>query len=321
MADLIGEPGVFQGIPHSVYHGQLTVAPSMSASMAVEILDGCPRTMWKDSYLNPDFERAQKREYDLGTAGHLALLEPDEWADRVVAVEADSYRTNAAKEARETAYANGKTPLLPAHVEAVMGLRKAVLADPVAGPALIGGRSEQTLVWRDRNKPGIFLKCRPDKAPEDWSWLADIKTTTSAHPRALKKKAHDMNWAMQAEWYLDGVEAVTGIRPEHFYFIAVEVAPPHLVTVCRYRPRLGEKPRGLEWAAMMNRKAIDLFASCVEADDWPPYTRSVVELDLPTYAEYQLEERRAEGEFDTAKPDRALLKRAMDFQKPLEIGA
>lgn len=316
----IEKPGVYQGVSNAEYHGQLTPTPSMSSSMGVEILDGCPRTLWENSYLNPDFERAQKREYDLGTAGHLALLEPDEWAERVVVIEADSYRTNAAKEARDKAYAVGKTPLLPPHVAAVMGLRAAVLADPVAGKALIGGKSEQTLVWRDR-KTGVFLKCRPDKAPDDWSWLADIKTTTSAHPRALKKKAHDMGWAQQAEWYLDGVEAVTGIRPEHFYFIAVEVSPPHLVTVCRYRPRIGEKPRGLEWAAMMNRRAIDMFASCVEANDWPPYTRSVVELDLPTYAEYQLEERRAEGEFDTAKPDRAALKAALEFQKPLEIGA
>lgn len=316
---MIEKPGVYQDIPQTIYHSQLTAAPSMSASMAVEILEGCPRTMWNDSYLNPDHERTQKREYDLGTAGHLALLEPDEWASRVVVVEADSYRTNVAKEARDKAYADGKTPLLPQHVEAVSGLRAAVLADPVAGKALIGGRSEQTLVWRDR-KTGLFLKCRPDKAPDDWSWLADLKTTTCTHPRALKKKAHDAGWAQQAEWYLDGVEAVTGIRPEHFYFIAVEVAPPHLVTVCRYRPRIGEKPRGLEWAAMMNRKAIDLFASCVAIDEWPSYAQGVVELDLPTYAEFQLEERRAEGEFTTTRPTSAVLRRAMDFQKPLEIG-
>lgn len=316
---IIEAPGVFQNIPQAEYHLQLTPTPSMSASMAVEILEGCPRTLWQDSYLNPDYERAEKRQYDLGTAGHLALLEPDEWSARVAVIDAADYRTKAAQEARDAAYLAGKTPLLPKHVDDVMGLRAAVLADPIAGKAFVGGKSEQTVVWRDR-KTGIWLKCRPDKAPDDWSWLADLKTTTCTHPRALKKKAHEMGWAQQAEWYLDGVEAVTGIRPEHFYFVCAEIKPPHLVTVCRYRPRLGEKPRGLEWAEMMNRKAIDLFAACVETNDWPSYTSAVVDLDLPTWAEFALEERRAEGEF-TARPTAAVLRRAMDFQKPINIGA
>lgn len=311
---MIDRPGVYQDVSLDAYHQQLTPTPSMSASMAVEILEGCPRSLLQNSYLNPAHEREQKLEYNLGTAGHLALLEPDEWKERVVVVDADSYRTGAAREARDAAYAAGKTPLLLKHVDDVMGLRAAVLADPIAGKAFVGGKSEQTVVWRDR-KTGIWLKCRPDKAPDDWSWVADIKTTTCTHPRALQKKAHEMGWAQQAEWYLDGVEAVTGIRPEHFFFICVEARPPHLVTVCRYRPRLGEKPRGLEWAAMMNRKAIDLFAACVESNDWPSYTSAVIDLDLPSWAEFALEERRAAGEF-TARPAAAVLRRAMDFQKP-----
>ena len=141
------------------------------------------------------------------------------------------------------------------------------------------------------------------------------------NPRALRKRAHEGGWAQRADWYLDGVEAATGIRPVHFYFIAVEVKPPHLVTVCRYRPKLGQPPDALVWAKKMNRRAIDTFAACVAANEWPAYADGIIDLDLPTYAEYQLDEREAEGDFTPLKPTAALLRAGMDSQKPIRIGA
>lgn len=314
MVALITKPGVYQ-IPAEQYHGQLTPSPSMSAGMAIDIIAECPRKMLDGCYLNPDWVPDNRADFDLGTAGHVALLEPDEWAARVAIVDAENYKTNAAKAAREAAYEAGKTPLLPKHADQVMGIRKAVLAHKTASAAIANGKSELSVIAQDR-KTGVWLKCRPDKSAPDWSWLADLKTTTNVHPRALQKKAHDDGWAQRAEWYLDVVQGATGIRPAHYYFIAVEVKPPHLVKVCRYKARIAEKPRALEWGAIMNRRAIDLFAECVATGQWPGYGDDVLELDLPSYAEFQLEERRDAGEF-TTKPSAALLRQAAEFQSPI----
>lgn len=312
---MITSPGVYDHISNATYHGQLTPEPSISASMAVTLISACPRKLWNGCYLNPEFEREEKTTFDLGTAGHLALLEPADWESRTVIIDAADYKKQASQEARDAAYLAGKIPLLPKHVDQIMGLRKAVLADPIAGPAFTGGNFEQTVVCRDR-KAGVYLKCRPDKRASDWSWIADLKTTTTANPRALRAKAFDDGWAQRAEWYMDVVECATGIRPAEFFFIVAEVKPPHLVTVCRFKPVLGDKPAALQWASMMNRKAIDVFAHCVATNEWPSYTDRVFDLEFPTYAEYRLQERCDAGDFATDKPSAAILRRAAEFQRP-----
>lgn len=315
------KPGVHDGISNAAYHGQLTPKPSISASMAVTLMEHCPLKLWSGCYLNPDYEREEKTTWDLGTAGHLALLEPSEWAARTVIIDAADYKKPANQDLRDAAYLAGKTPLLPKHVDQIMGLRKSVLADPIAGPAFATGTGrefEQTIICRDR-KTGVYLKCRPDVRAADWSWVADLKTTTNANPRALKAKAFDDGWAQRAEWYMDVIEGATGIRPAEFFFIVPEVKPPHIVTVCRFKPELGDKPAALQWASMMNRKAIDVFAECVATNRWPGYTDRVVDLEYPNWAEYRLQERCDAGDFAISKPTATARRAADNFHKPLGV--
>lgn len=313
---MIDKPGVYDGISNADYHAQLTPTPSISSSMAVTLMEDCPRKLWHGCYLNPDFEREEKTTFDLGTAGHLALLEPDDWALRTVIIEGfDDYKKAAAKDARDEAYAAGKTPLLTKYVEQIMGLRSAVLADPVAGPAFAHGPSEQTIVSRDK-QTGTFLKCRPDKRADDWSWIADLKCTTSANPRDLRTKAFNSAWFQRVSWYLDVVQGATGTRPAEYFFIVAEVKPPHLVTVCRFKPKLGDDPGAVAWGSRMNRKAIDLFAECVAANNWPSYTNRVVDLEFPTWAEYRLQERDDAGDF-TTRPTTAARANAAKFHQPI----
>lgn len=301
MTTLIDKPGVYDGIPNRHYHLQLTPTPSMSASMAVEIESSCPRKLWHDCYLNPNFERQQKLDFDLGTAAHLALLEPHDWDNAIAVIEANDYKTNAAQAARRDAYAAGKTPLLPKHVDKITGLRDACLADEDTREFFETGIAEQTVVARDP-KTGIWSKARPDKRAPDWSWIADLKTTTSANPIALPNKSDDHGWGQRAEWYFDVVELATGIRPAEFFFIVAEIDAPHIAQVARFKPRLGMKPRSMEIGALLNRHAIDTFAECVRTNTWPKYAKGLVEIDPPVRAEYRLETRIAAGEFETRKP-------------------
>lgn len=314
----IAKPGVYDGISNADYHKQLTPTPSISAGMAVDLMDTCPRKLWNGCYLNPDLQREEKTAFDLGTAAHLALLEPGEWNARTVIIDAADYKKPSNQDLRDDAYLAGKTPLLPKHVDQIMGLRKAVLADPIAGPAFEGGHSEQTVVCRDR-KTGVYLKCRPDKRANDWSWIADIKTTTTANPRALRAKAFEDGWGQRAEWYMDVVEEAAGVRPTEFFFIVAEIKAPHLITVCRFKPQLGDKPAALGWASMMNRKAIDVFAECVAANKWPSYTDRVVDLEFPNWAEYRLQERCDAGDF-APRYSAAIAARAAEFHQPLGAG-
>lgn len=315
VTEKISQAGVYD-IPREQYHGDSAIGPSLSASGAKTLVDSCPAVFWHESYLNPDYAAEQKTDFDIGNASHLIMLEPEQWGARVVEVEANDYRTKAAQEARDAAYAAGKTPLLPKHRDKIIAMHKALMRHPIARTAFTQGLPEQSYFCRDE-KNGVWLKARPDFMPSHGKWIVDYKSTGSANPREFKKRAWDNGYAQQAAWYLDVVEAVTGSRPDEFWFVAQETDAPHLVSVCK----LDE--RALSWGAILNRRAIDVFAKCCAANSWPGYRDpqkpdrdAAFVISLPTYAEFQLEERREAGEFagiDFAHPKH---QRAADMQRP-----
>lgn len=303
----ITTPGVYD-IANEAYHGDCCDGPSLSSSGARTLVEECPAAFWWNSYLNPDYETEQKKEFDLGTAAHTALLEPDTWLDRIVLVDAKNYQTKAAKEARDAAWDEGKTPLLPHHRDTVFKMSRALMVHPLARKAWSSGRAEPSYFWRDPVH-GVWLKCRPDFVPDHGRWIVDYKTTTSAHPRSFVRRVADMGYFQQAAWYIDGIAAVTGQAPEEWWFVVQEIKPPFLVSVFML------EARAIEWGRIMNRRAVDLFAECLAADHWPGYGETAQVIGLPTWAEFQLEERHEAGEF-TKRPTEEQKRMAMEAQAP-----
>lgn len=324
MADKITIPGVHD-IPADAYHGNCCDGPSLSHSGARDLVEECPAMFWHGSPLNPAHVREEKRQFDFGSGAHLLSLEPDQWSERVVIVEGKTkdgkpskgYTSDDAKAQRDGAYAAGKIPLLVSDVDAIHAMRARLLEHPIARKLFRGGRSERSYFWRDA-ATGVWLKCRPDREADDLSWLADYKTVPSVHPRYLQRRVFDHGHHSQAAWYLDGVERAGKRRPDHFFFVAQQNEEPHLVTVYQI------ETRAIEWGQMANRRAIDLFARCVAANDWPAYRDpktpdrdTVLTIGLPGYAEFQLTDRMDAGEFDRIKFSAAQLQRAAEFQRPL----
>lgn len=309
----VTRPGVYRGMPAETYHGDCCDAPSLSASGAKLLMDECPAAFWHASTMNPDFVPERKREFDIGTAAHLVFLEPDLFGERVVVIDAADYRTKAARDARDDAYAAGKTPLLTEQARQVQAMRNALFAHPIARKAFSGGEAELSMFWRDQTF-GVWLKTRPDYLPAHGRWVVDYKTAASANPRAFAKRAYDLGYFQQAAWYLDGVEATTGRRPEHFWFVVQQKDLPHLVTVCQ----LDEA--AIEWGRLLNRKAVEVFARCLERGEWPgyrqpdaPHVDKAFIIGLPGYAHFQLQDRDDAGEF---KPTPEMLSLATRAQAP-----
>src|SRR5690606_1065600 len=68
--------------------------------------------------------RETTKALDLGRAAHAIVLEGDE--SPIVAVDADSYRTAAARAQRDAARAAGKIPLLPHELATVRAMAAAL---------------------------------------------------------------------------------------------------------------------------------------------------------------------------------------------------
>lgn len=254
----ITEPGIY-AMPAEIYHADPTPEPSLSSSGARTLANGPPALYWHERQ-NPPV----KRVFEIGTAGHLMVLEPDQFAERVLTLDFDDYRTKAAQEQRDMARAAGRVPLLAKEAAAVAEMRKALWADPVAGKAFEGGTAEQAMFWRDAES-GIWCRTRPDYLPPHRRYLVDYKTSVSADPREFGKRMLDYGYHQQAAWYLDGVEAVTGERPERFAFVVQEKAAPYLVSVCWV------DQEAIEIGRELNRYARGVFAWCLRRGEWPGY--------------------------------------------------
>ncbi len=305
------EPGL-----HDILADEYHDLPALSASGAWTIVQACPLKYWWNSPMNPVYTPKHNRAFDFGTAAHLAVLEPAQFAARTLIIDAPDYRTNLAKERRDAAYLAGKTPVLADQVDAVLRVRKAIHEHPVAGNAFCDGRAEQSFTWRDP-ETGLACKARGDWLRNGNRYIVDLKTSSSANPLSFPRTAFGLGYVLRAAWYIDGFELATGSRLEDYWFVVVEKEEPHLVSVFRYNER------AIEWGRLMCRQALATLAQCIAKDECPGYRDparpdrdAAFSLGIPTYAEYQLQERFEAGGFAAERPRPDLMRAAMQRFAP-----
>ena len=269
------EPGVYEDVPDTDYHHDQV---SLSSSGARTLLNDSPARFAYDR----EHGSGPKRTYDLGHAAHRLVLGA---GSELVEVEHDNYLTKAAKEAKADAYAQGLVPLLSKEMRVAEAMAAKVRSHPVAAMLLEAGRPEVSLYWTDEAS-GVQLRARPDWLPARPGRLiiTDYKTTVTAHPKKFARKAADYGYHQQAPWYIDGAIALELDEDPAFVFIAQEKEPPYLVSVVELDAAAIAEGRRL------NRQAIDLYAQCVEDNEWPGYGDGVELLSLPAWAAPRIEE-------------------------------
>lgn len=299
------KPGIHT-ISETAYHADPCPAPSLSSSIAKILLAQTPRHAWMaHPRLNPNFEPETSSEFDIGSAAHALLV----GAGRdIVAVEADSWRSSAAKEARDRARADGKIPLLPSqytNVVAMAAAAQAQLAHHESRAFLDAANlSERALIWQEGK---TWFRARPDRMRADGKIIWDYKTTTNAHPDAFARKIYDMGYDMRAEFYCRGLARVLGTEAPAFHFIVQEKEPPYALSVVALTPGAN---------GMADRKvetAIRIWRECVEANSWPGYPSCICHVDAPGYSEKSWLDREAREEVTPFR-----IKQMIEWQGPLK---
>jgi hypothetical protein len=280
------QAGVYD-IPEDVYHRDPVPGGSLSSSGARKLLPpSCPaRFAWEREHPPPP-----RDVFDFGTAAHKLVL----GAGKPLAVlDADDWRSKAAREWREGVRAEGCVPLLKAEHEQVQAMAAAIRAHPLASALLCRGdvQAEQSYFWQDAEF-GIWRRARFDafRQAGDGSRLmiTDYKTTASADPVSFAKSVANFGYHQQAAWYLDAADGCHGAATDAaFLFVAQEKAPPYLVTVSQLD---GDAIRAGD---ALNRAAMERYRDCTESGIWPGYQpENVIALiTLPPWA------RRHEGEY------------------------
>lgn len=264
----------------AVYHAdEVADVPTLSKSIIQILLNQSPaHARHAHPKLNPNYVRKEEAKFDVGTAVHDVFLEG---IDRVAIAPFDSWRSGPAKELREEARAAGRIPMLLAQFEEVEQMVVALRAQLTLRddtPALFAdGKPEQTIVWEDR---GVMCRARLDWLRDDLAAIDDIKTTSrSANPESwCKSTLFSIGADVQAAFYIRGLEADTGTRPE-FRFVVVETDAPHALSAIAMGPDV------LTLADKKIDYALDLWRKCLERDEWPAYGSRVAFAELPPWIE------------------------------------
>jgi len=273
----------------------LCETPSLNASVAKILLAQSPLHAWlAHPRLNPNYTEDHDRAYDLGNAAHACLLGG---ADKLCVIDADDYRTKAAKEARDAAINADKLPVLGKQADKIHAMvdeaRKAWANNAdLDGYTLDAGEAEKTLIWNANLAPihGHDLTAdNPMRGKLDWlsndkRLTVDYKTTEgSAHPTRWARTGLDQGADVQAAFYLWAVASLFSQADARFVFMVQEAYAPYC---CSF---VGVSPMMATLGSWKVHKAVGIWIDCLTRNEWPGYPTRICYPDPPAWAFNEME--------------------------------
>lgn len=217
------------------------------------LVDGAPFFVFDGAHRGKAWERAKE-----DAAGRVIVTSAD--------VEAASVG-RAIQAARRARGAYDAPLVTSAEVRRAERAAEAVRACEPATALLVGAK-EVRLEWE-----AMGFACAGTLDVLGAGFVTDLKTSASSEPSWFTRQADRLAYHAQLSWYAFGAREA-GFDVRECYAVAVETRPPFAVTPMRVTPatlREGEK----RWRLWLER-----LASCTEADEWPAYVQSVVDLDV-----------------------------------------
>lgn len=232
-------------------------------------------------------KREATRAMEIGTALHCAILEPERFAaDYMLLREVTDRRASAYKEACKVWSA--ERVLTGTEADRVAGMQESARSNQhLAGYLSAPGRYELSVFATDP-ETGVLVKCRFDKLLEDGQ-AVDLKKTQDI--REFAKSVANYGYHMQAAFYMDVYEWATGCKLQGFVFAAVEELLPHASA-----PFVLDE-EALDIGRMLYRKALNEYADCLSADEWPGIACEPQTIQLPSWYINQFENE-SEVKFD-----------------------
>lgn len=136
--------------------------------------------------------------------------------------------------------------------------------------ALLTGKIEDTIEF---DFLGVPSRTTPDARTKET--VVELKTCRSSEPYQFAWQSKKLYYHGQMAFHVEGMAAVNAKLNPVPYIVAVEACAPYPVTIFRVTP-----------AAMLEghklvRLWFEQLKNCMSAGVWPPYSQSVVDLDIP----------------------------------------
>jgi len=260
--------GIHYGLPMTDY----LAIDALSSGVCHALLSQSPMhaKYHKD---NPDESNSAM---DIGTVAHKILLEGNQ--DGIVVVDADDWRTKAAKEARDAAHAAGRTPILSAKMPLILNMvdaAKAFVASSELKGIFDAGKPEVTIIWEDDK---VLCKARPDFLPDNLPIILHVKTTQgSAEPESwIRNQLFGSGYDVAAIFYEYGMAANCD-DDRTSVFLVIEQSAPYGCSL------IGLDPMTRENAERKVNRAIDVWHTCKTKNTWPCYPSQICYAETPAW--------------------------------------
>jgi PDDEXK-like domain of unknown function (DUF3799) len=296
------EAGIHFDMATAEYFTDPCPAPSLTQSMAKILLDRSPLHAW---HAHPRLgakarvvEEAYVSAQAIGNAAHKLFLGRGK---EVVIIEANDFRTNAAKETRDAVTAEGRVPILAKHHGRAVAMVKAAKEHLAhMGLAEFSGESEVVIAWEEN---GVWMRSMIDKLSTSRTLVVDLKTSgMSCAPHGIGRMMEAAGWDIQAAMHERGLNVLdpdSAGRRRHL-FIAQENDLPYALTIAEMS----------ESVMTMGRKKLEMATTiwrhCIENNLWPGYPTDIIVPDYPGYAEAKWLDRE-QTEFAEPQPTRGYL--------------
>jgi len=228
-------------------------------------------------YIKRDVEREQKDHFDVGSSAHMAVLEPNVYAE-TVAIRPDEIKVRRGKAWDEFVANNeGKTIITSEQQNAVMEMRDLINGHSVARDLLSGTQAEVSGFRRCNH--GVIVRARADAISHKHKYAVDLKFMDDVSPAGFSKAAVNNGYYIQDHVYRDVFDL------DDFIFICVSKKDPKEVAIYQLNSEYQEK------AAEKVDEALGRYKECLETNRWLSFTdpdeSPIVTLTPPTWFAYQ----------------------------------
>lgn len=225
-------------------------------------------------------EKDSSKAMHMGTAIHMALLEPEKFSKHYhIAHEAQDRNSPFYKGLAKDV---GKDLVLVApEYRKIMGMQKAAYANKrFAGYMKASGRNELSVVTKDPIT-GAQIKCRFDRKMDHLPAL-DVKKCQDARSKEFERAITNYGYYMGVAFYKHVWLCETGERIDDFPLIAIEEDSPHGV-ICHDLDEVA-----LELGRIHFREALDTYARCLDSGIWPAYEEESEFTSVTSWAANEL---------------------------------
>lgn len=261
----------FLDIPPDLYHASDAVSHSSLKRME----ESAAKYKWELDHPN---ERPPSKAFELGTAIHCALLEPEVFEKTYAAMPKFDGRTKEGKAGKaDWEISNqGKIGLQPEEWKSLTKVRQSVLTDQFYKQFFVSGKKEKSF-FADDPETGLRLRCRPDNYVVESGIVVDLKTTDDASQHSFNIDITKYKYFVQASFYVDVLELATGVRPKAFVIVAVEKTKDcdmNAFYISEEELELGRK---------MYRTWLRKLSECIKSNAWSGYERQFIRYKAPQW--------------------------------------